>query len=67
MTKFLRAWQQYAEMLDKQLDTKRSMKKMKEVLHNPQLDEMLKDKMTEEQQGTLKEFKDVIYESTKKQ
>ena len=54
-------------MLDSQLDTDRSMAKMKKALHNPQLDEMLKDKMTEEQQGTLKEFKDVIYESTKKQ
>ena len=54
-------------MLDSQLDSGRSMKKMKEALHNPVLDAMLKDKMTEEQQGTLKEFKDVIYESTKKQ
>ena len=42
------------------------MKKMKKALHNPVLDDMLKDKMTDEQQGTLKEFKDVIYESTKK-
>ena len=43
------------------------MKKMKKALHNPKLDEMLKDKMTEEQQGTLKDFKDVIYEASKKQ
>ena len=49
MTKFLRGWAQYAAMLDKQLDTDRSMKKMKKALHNPQLDSMLKDKMTEEQ------------------
>ena len=39
---------------------------MKEALHSPELDEMLKDKMTEEQVSTLKEFKDVIYDSTKK-
>ena len=49
MTKFLRGWEQYATMLDKQLDTDRSMKKMKKALHNPELDEMLKDKMTGEQ------------------
>ena len=66
MGKFIRAWTEYADMLDKQLDTDRSMRKMKQVLHNPVLDEMLKDKMTSEQQDTLKEFKDVIYESTKK-
>ena len=67
MGKFLISWKQYGDMLDKQLDTQRSMKKMKEVLHNPELDSMLKDKMTSEQQGTLKEFKDVIYEASKKQ
>ena len=49
------------------MDQSRSMKKMKEALHNPVMDEMLKDKMTGEQQDTLKEFKDVIYDATKKQ
>ena len=48
------------------MDQSRSMKKMKEALHNPVMDEMLKDKMTGEQQDTLKEFKDVIYDATKK-
>ena len=54
-------------MLDSQLDTTRSISKMKQALHNPELDEMLKDKLTGEQQGTMKEFKDVIYEANKKQ
>ena len=63
MGKFLVAWQEYANMLDSQLDTDRSMKKMKKVLHNPELDDLLKDKMTGEQHDTLKEFKDVIYEA----
>ena len=66
MGKFLIAWDQYRVMLDSQLDTDRSMTKMKQALHNPQLDDMLKDKMTEEQQETLKEFKDVIYEHAPK-
>ena len=42
------------------------MKKMKKVLHDPTVDELLKDKMTEEQQNTLGEFRDVIYEASKK-
>eukprot|EP00806_Schmidingerella_arcuata_P007588 Macronucleus_7960.p1 GENE.Macronucleus_7960~~Macronucleus_7960.p1 ORF type:complete len:127 (+),score=29.66 Macronucleus_7960:1-381(+) len=67
MGKFLVAWGEYARMLDSQLDTDRSMNKMKKVLHDPHLDGMLKDKMTEEQQGTLKEFKDVIFDAAKKQ
>ena len=49
MGKFLIAWGEYAKMLDAKLDSGRSMKKMKEVLYNPELDEMLNDKMTEEQ------------------
>ena len=35
MDKFLIAWGEYAAMMDKQLDTKKDMKKMKKVLHNP--------------------------------
>ena len=35
MDKFLVAWGEYAAMMDKQLDTKKDMKKMKKVLHNP--------------------------------
>ena len=48
MGKFLTAWGEYATMMDRQLDNGKSMKKMKKALHNPQLDNMLKDKMTEE-------------------
>ena len=66
MGKFMIGWQQYATMLDSKLDNKRSMKKMKEALHNPQLDEMLKDKMTGEQQDTIHELKDIIFEANKK-
>ena len=39
---------------------------MKEVLHNPEVDKLLSDKLTTEQQDALKEFKDVIYETEKK-
>ena len=48
MAKFLVAWKQYADMIDAQMDRKRSMKRMKEALHNPEVDELLKDKMTSE-------------------
>ena len=66
MTKFLRSWAQYEQMLAKQLDYSRSTTKMKEVLHNPEVDEMLSDKLTNDQQNALKEFKNVIYETEKK-
>ena len=65
MGKFLVGWKQYEMMLDKQLDHSRSMRGMKEALHDPELDAMFKDKLTEEQQSTLTDFKDVIYESNK--
>ena len=67
MDKFLVAWGEYAAMMDKQLDTKKDMKKMKKVLHDPHVGGMLQDKMTEEQQETLKELKDVIFDAEKKQ
>ena len=41
MDKFLIAWGEYAAMMDKQLDTKKDMKKMKKVLHNPHVEGML--------------------------
>ena len=53
-------------MLANQLDYSRSVNKMKDVLHNPVMDEVLKDKLTGEQQSTLKELKDVIFEAEKK-
>ena len=58
-------WVQYESMLSQKLDTKKSMKKMKEVLHNPELDAMLRDKMTGEQQETIGELKHIIYEANK--
>ena len=48
------------------MDYSRSVDRMKGVLHDPELDSMLKDKLTGEQQDTLKELKDVIYESESK-
>ena len=39
---------------------------MKEVLHNPEVDALLSDKLTNEQQTTLSDFKDVIFEAKKK-
>ena len=49
MSKFIIGWKQYELMLDKQLDTSRSIKKVAEVLHSPEVDESLKDKLTQEQ------------------
>jgi hypothetical protein len=48
MDKFLMAWAQYESMLANQLDHSRSVNKMKEVLHNPEMDAILKDKLTGE-------------------
>jgi hypothetical protein len=39
---------------------------MKQVLHNPEVDALLNDKLTTEQQDALKDFKNVIYEAEKK-
>ena len=39
---------------------------MKQVLHNPDVDALLNDKLTNEQQDALKDFKNVIYEAEKK-
>ena len=66
MKKFLIGWGQYEQMLANQLDYSRNVNKMKEVLHNPAVDELLNDKLTGDQQEALKEFKNVIYESEKK-
>lgn len=48
MTKFLMGWQQYETMLTNQLDYSRSTKQMKDVLHNPDVDALLNDKLTED-------------------
>ena len=39
---------------------------MKQVLHNPEVDALLNDKLTTEQQDALKDFKNVIYEAERK-
>ena len=40
-------------------------KKIKESLFDPSLDEMLKDKLSEEQNSTLHELKEVVYDNEK--
>lgn len=66
MTKFITAWTQYETMLSSQLDYTRKITKMKEVLHNDEVDAVLKDKLTGEQQASLKELKDAIFETERK-
>ena len=44
------------------MDTK---KEIKESLMDPSLDDMIKDKLNEEQMSTLGEFKQVIYDNEK--
>ena len=39
---------------------------MKQVLHNPEVDAVLKNKLTGEQQASLKELKDAIFETERK-
>lgn len=48
MTKFIGGWVQYEDMLSKQLDNSRKVSKMKEVLHDPSVEAVLKDKLTGE-------------------
>ena len=66
MKKFLVGWNQYEQMLANQMDYSRDINQVKEVLHNPAIDQLLNDKLTGDQQEALKEFKNVIYESEKK-
>ncbi len=63
MTKFIGGWVQYEDMLSKQLDNSRKVSKMKEVLHDPSVEAVLKDKLTGEQQASLKDLKDAIFET----
>ncbi|CDW76080.1 UNKNOWN [Stylonychia lemnae] len=64
MDKFLVGWNAYADQI-KQVNRNKPQE-LKKQLHNQEFDEMFKDKFTEEQTSTLKEFKDLIYESEKK-
>ncbi len=66
MTKFITAWSQYEKMLSSQLDYSRKISNMKQVLHNDEVDAILKDKLTGEQQASLKELKDAIFETERK-
>ena len=66
MTKFITAWSQYEKMLSSQLDYSRKISNMKQVLHNDEVDAVLKDKLTGEQQASLKELKDAIFETERK-
>ena len=42
-----------------------SKKEIKKSIYDPSLDEMIKDKLNEEQMSTLSEFKQVIYDNEK--
>lgn len=53
-------------MLSSQLDYSRKISNMKQVLHNDEVDAVLKDKLTGEQQASLKELKDAIFETERK-
>ena len=66
MTKFITAWSQYEKMLSSQLDYSRKISNMKQILHNDEVDAVLKDKLTGEQQASLKELKDAIFETERK-
>ena len=61
MTKFLGGWRQYeAQLQSMDMSTR---KKVRESVMDPKLDEMIKDKLNQEQMETLKDFKDTIYDS----
>ena len=64
MDKFLKGWNVYADQIKQVNPTK--PKEIKKQLANEDFDEMFKDKFTDEQQATMKDFKDLIYESEKK-
>merc|ERR1712086_453446 len=60
MTKFMKGWEQYKMQVEQMnMTTKRNVKKS---IMDPDLDNLMKDKLTEEQQETLGEFKKVIYD-----
>ena len=63
MVKFLAEWEKYRAQID-EMDMS-SKKKIKESIMDPSLDEMMVDKLNEEQMDTLKEFKQVVYDNEK--
>ena len=63
MVKFMKAWEDYKTQLEgMKMDTR---KDIKESFSDPSMDEMIKDKLTQEQQDTLGEFKQIIYDNEK--
>ena len=63
MDKFILGWQGYKKQMEEMdMSTK---KKIKESLMDPSLDEMIKDKLSEEQMSTLHELKEVVYDNEK--
>lgn len=65
MDKFMIGWEGYARQIEG-VDMKKGPKHIKEKLANPEYDEALKEKFSEEQTTTLNDFKTLIYESEKK-
>ena len=63
MIKFMKGWEQYRLQME-QMDMS-SKKQIKKSMMDPSLDEMMADKLTQEQQDTLGEFKQVIYDNEK--
>ena len=63
MGKFLKGWEGYKAQMEG-MDMS-SRKKIKESLFDPSLDEMIKDKLSEEQMSTLHELKEVVYDNEK--
>ena len=59
MTKFLRGWEDYRiQMEAMDMSTRRTVK---QSIMDPKLDGIMADKLTQEQQDTLGEFKQIIY------
>ena len=63
MNKFIIEWEKYREQVDQMnMSTKKEIKKS---IFNPELDNLIKDKLSEEQAETLKALKDVIAKDKK--
>ena len=65
MDKFMLGWQGYAKQIA-QMDPKQGDKGVRQVLKNQEIDEIIKEKFNEEQNQTLSDFKNLIYESEKR-
>eukprot|EP00347_Sterkiella_histriomuscorum_P024528 403330795 len=65
MDKFLIGWNAYADQI-KLVNPNRPRQEIKKQLVNEEFEVLYKDKFNDEQNQTLKDFKDLIYESEKK-